>query len=154
MKILGAFFGLVIACWVLAALFLFSFNKKGDSKNGDNIPKNVVNINVISSEFKSGDPIPKKYTCDGDNINPPISLEGIPTSAKSLGLVVEDPDAPGGSFTHWVVIDIDPKITQVSESSIPGSGKVLQNSSGKDKYTGPCPPSGTHHYHFNIYAFN
>lgn len=95
--------------------------------------------------------IPVKYTCSGENINPEISISGIPAETKSLALIMDDPDAPSGDFVHWVMWNIltDGKI---SENSAPGVQGV--NDFGENKYGGPCPPSGTHHYHFKIYALD
>ena len=113
----------------------------------------VKTMQVESSAFKAGNSIPVKYTCEGKNINPPISFKQIPQEAKSLALIIEDPDATKGTFDHWVIWNIEPS-TQIEENSAPGiEGK---NGSGKVEYTGPCPPAGTgiHHYYFKVYALD
>jgi Raf kinase inhibitor-like YbhB/YbcL family protein len=93
--------------------------------------------------------IPAKYTCSGSNINPELTIKDIPSEAKSLALIVEDPDAPNGTFDHWIMWNIPVK-EKIEENSVPGTqGK---NGKNENKYMGPCPPSGTHHYHFGIYA--
>ena len=108
-------------------------------------------LTVKSSAFKNNELIPSKYTCDGANINPDLSIENIPENTESLALIVDDPDAPNGTYIHWVMWDIPPK-KSIKENSQPGTeGK---NSMRENKYFGPCPPSGTHHYHFKIYALD
>ena len=109
-------------------------------------------LTVKSPSFQHINPIPKKYSCDGEGTNPPITIEGIPKEAKTLALVMDDPDAPGGTFDHWVVWNISPFTTTITENSVPGIEGL--NSSRKQGYTGPCPPSGTHRYFFKVYALN
>ncbi len=106
---------------------------------------------VTSSTFANNKPIPSIYTCEGDNINPPLKIEGIPTQAKSLALIMDDPDAPHGTFVHWVVWNIPPT-GEIDEHSAPGNEGV--NGRGQNIYSGPCPPSGTHRYFFKIYALD
>ena len=111
-------------------------------------------MKIESSAFNNNETIPKKYTCDGENINPPLEFSEIPDSAKSLVLIVDDPDAPAGTWTHWIIWNIDSKITMIKENSVPqGSTEGITNS-GKAGYSGPCPPSGTHRYFFKIYALD
>jgi Raf kinase inhibitor-like YbhB/YbcL family protein len=106
---------------------------------------------IKSPAFKNNEFIPSKYTCDGVNINPEISIDEIPENTKCLAIIVDDPDAPNGTFCHWVLWDITPK-TSIKEDSAPGiQGR---NSFGENKYNGPCPPSGRHHYHFKVYALD
>ncbi len=107
---------------------------------------------VIKSEaFGPNGPIPKKFTCQGANVNPALQIEHIPPQAKSLVLIVDDPDAPMGTWTHWVVYDM-PVIFEISESSVPGKQGIT--SMGKIGYHGPCPPSGTHRYFFKLFALD
>jgi Raf kinase inhibitor-like YbhB/YbcL family protein len=108
-------------------------------------------LTIKSPAFKNNDSIPLKYTCDGTNINPALTITGLTQDAKSLVIIVDDPDAPHGTFDHWIMWNIPPKKT-IEENSAPG----VQGKNGKkeNKYTGPCPPSGTHHYHFKIYALD
>jgi len=108
-------------------------------------------ITVKSPAFKADENIPVKYTCEGANINPPLLIGDIPKGAKSLALILEDPDAPKGTFDHWVMWNI-PLIEKIEENSAPG--KEGKNGMMKNKYIGPCPPSGTHHYHFRVYALD
>jgi Raf kinase inhibitor-like YbhB/YbcL family protein len=111
----------------------------------------TANLQLSSPSFKANEAIPQKFACDGQNINPAITIKGVPSSAKTLALVVEDPDAPKGTVYHWVMWNI-PAGSSIDENSAPGvQGK---NTHGQNSYMGPCPPSGTHHYHFKVYALD
>jgi Raf kinase inhibitor-like YbhB/YbcL family protein len=106
---------------------------------------------IGSTTFEHGDFIPKKYTCEGENISPPITIEHLPDNTACLALIMEDPDAPHGTFVHWVVWNVPPMQT-IWENTIPGiAGK---NSKGHANYTGPCPPDGTHRYFFRVFALD
>jgi Raf kinase inhibitor-like YbhB/YbcL family protein len=115
---------------------------------------------LIESVFKSKQPIPLKYTCDGDNISPPLRFLQVPADAKSLALIVDDPDAPRGTFDHWIVWNLPPDLKELTEGAkelIRLSPKPLQGLNGYQKtyYQGPCPPTGKpHHYHFKLYALD
>jgi len=113
-----------------------------------------INMKIESPAFENNQPIPSKYTCDGEDVNPPLKISDVPEDAKSLVLIVDDPDAPLGTFTHWIVWNIDPKTSFIEENSIPDGAIVGVNDFGKNSYGGPCPPSGTHHYHFKLYALD
>lgn len=106
---------------------------------------------VSSRAFGNNKAIPSKYTCDGEDVNPPLTIEGIPEEAESLVLVVEDPDCPSGLWIHWIVWNIPPKGV-VDEDSVPGIEGVT--TFGTRGYGGPCPPSGNHRYFFEIYALD
>ena len=108
-------------------------------------------LTVSSPAFEHNGNIPSKYTCEGENINPPLEIEGIPEGAVSLVVIVEDLDAPRGIFVHWVVFDISP-VTIIAENSVPGVGGIT--SFGNNFYGGPCPPSGIHRYVFTVYALD
>ena len=111
----------------------------------------TVLLSVRSIAFNTGGHIPAKFTCEGENVNPPLEISGAPQSTKTLAIIVEDPDAPRGVFYHWLVWNISPN-EPIDENSLPGiSGK---NSFGKAGYAGPCPPSGTHRYFFKVYALD
>ncbi|MEG9326820.1 phospholipid-binding protein, PBP family [Salinimicrobium catena] len=111
----------------------------------------VATINLSSKVFSAGDEIPSRYTCDGEDVNPPLTIGKLPDKTQSLTLIVEDPDAPMGTWDHWLVWNIPPA-GEIQEDSIPGTeGK---NSFHKHHYGGPCPPSGTHRYFFKIYALD
>lgn len=108
-------------------------------------------LKVASPAFEANQHIPEKYGCEG--INPPLTIEDIPKEAKSLALVLEDPDAPAGTFDHWVVWNIPSTVTQIAEDTVPGTEGL--NSDGENRYTGPCPPQGKpHRYFFKIYALD
>ena len=107
---------------------------------------------VRSPSFQANALIPKKYSCDGEGVNPPLTIEGVPKESKSLVLVVDDPDASGGTFDHWVVWDIPPSTTKIAEHSIPGTEGL--NSARQKGFMSPCPPSGTHRYFFKVYALD
>jgi Raf kinase inhibitor-like YbhB/YbcL family protein len=111
----------------------------------------MVILQVSSPSFSANGDIPSKFTCEGENISPALSVTNIPVQTKSLAVIVEDPDAPSGTVTHWVCWDIDPTITIAEKSTAGIQGK---NSKGSNGYMGPCPPNGTHHYHFKIYALD
>ena len=109
-------------------------------------------LKLESSAFADGASIPQKYTCEGDNINPSITVENIPSGTKSLALIVDDPDAADGVFSHWLIWNIHP-MEMIIENTAPGTqGK---NSFGKINYQGPCPPEGKdHRYFFKVYALD
>lgn len=108
-------------------------------------------IHVSSKAFDEAGFIPAKYTCDGINISPPIDLDGIPKETKSLAIIVDDPDAPVASWTHWLVWNI-PVTHQLLEGVIHGIQGI--NDFQKNSYSGPCPPSSTHRYFFKVYALD
>ena len=112
----------------------------------------MKDLSVKSQAFESGKPIPKKYTCDGQDINPPLTIEGIPKEAKTLVLILDDPDAPSGTFDHWVVWNIPASTSKIGENTVPGMEGM--NGSRQMGYMGPCPPSGTHRYFFKVYALD
>mgnify|MGYP001565224986 CR=1 FL=1 len=108
-------------------------------------------MKLTSPGFENNKYMPAKYTCEGEEVNPALVIEGVPAQAKSLALIVDDPDAPMGTWVHWVVYDI-PIVGKIEENSVPGvQGK---NDSNPENYGGPCPPSGTHRYFFKIYALD
>ncbi len=111
-------------------------------------------LTIASPAFKHNGSIPEKYTCDGADVNPPLLIEGVPPGAKSLALIVDDPDAPRGTWVHWVVWGMDPKTREIKENSVPAGAKQGMNDFRKRNYGGPCPPSGTHRYFFKLYALD
>ena len=106
-------------------------------------------LTLSSAAFLDGQHIPEKYTCDGENINPQLVIGNIPKEAQSLALIMEDPDAPTGTFTHWLIWDM-PVLHTIMENEAPGTQG--RNDFGDNKYGGPCPPDGTHRYYFRLYA--
>ncbi len=115
-------------------------------------PIPASNLQLISPAFSEGQPIPVQYTCKGDNVSPPLSIAGVPGGAKSLVLIMHDPDAPGTDFVHWTIWDMAANTENIASNSVPVGAVQGLTSFGGNKYGGPCPPSGTHHYKFELYA--
>jgi Raf kinase inhibitor-like YbhB/YbcL family protein len=111
-------------------------------------------ITVSSTAFEDGGTIPRRYSCDGDDASPPLAWKGVPDGARELALLVEDPDAPGGTFVHWVLFKIPAGTDRLAEGRVPPGARQGKNSAGKAAYAGPCPPKGDaqHHYEFTLYA--
>lgn len=143
---------LIILIIVLIFIGLFLFFQK-EFKTEQIIIKNK-NMKIESPVFQNNQQIPSKYTCDGENVNPPLQFLDIPEATKSLVLIVDDPDAPGGVFVHWVVFNIDPEIRSIAENSVPDGVIEGMTSFGNKGYGGPCPPFGTHRYFFKLYALD
>jgi Raf kinase inhibitor-like YbhB/YbcL family protein len=97
---------------------------------------------ITSPAFSEGDTVPIQFTCDGDDVSPPVSWSGVPEDAKELRISLRDPDAPSGTFTHWLVSGIDPSSSNVGRGMVPAGGKEEMNSFGETGYGGPCPPRG------------
>lgn len=111
-------------------------------------------LKISSAAFKHKEMIPAKYTCDGADVSPPLAIEGVPENARSLALIADDPDAPRGTWVHWVVWNIDPKTKEIKEGVVPEGARQGMNDSRQAGYGGPCPPSGTHRYFFKLYALD
>jgi Raf kinase inhibitor-like YbhB/YbcL family protein len=110
-------------------------------------------MKITSSAFQQGGNIPSKFSCDGANTNPPLQISDAPREVKSFVLIVDDPDAPSGLFTHWAIWNISPQTSTIAEGSTP-KGVQATNDFGRSGYGGPCPPSGTHRYYFKIFALD
>jgi Raf kinase inhibitor-like YbhB/YbcL family protein len=110
-------------------------------------------MKITSSAFQESGNIPSKFSCDGADTSPPLQIAGVPPEAKSLVLIVDDPDAPSGLFTHWTAWNISPQTNSIAEGGTP-KGVQGTNDFGKSGYGGPCPPSGTHRYYFKIFALD
>jgi len=108
----------------------------------------------VESVFKNGEVIPAKFTCDGENVNPPLKFFDVPKNAKSLALIFDDPDSPSGTWTHWTVWNINPKLLEIKENSIPENAVLGKTTFGEVGYGGPCPGSGEHRYVFKLYALD
>jgi Raf kinase inhibitor-like YbhB/YbcL family protein len=114
----------------------------------------IKDLNASSISFEHNTSIPKQFTCEGENINPHIRIDEIPETAESLAIIVEDPDAPDGTFTHWMAWNIPPR-AKIMENSFPEEGAQGRNDFGKLNYMGPCPPEGEEHrYFFKVYALD
>lgn len=111
-------------------------------------------MTLSSSRFEHNQKIPSAYTCDGADVNPPLVIMDVPAGARSLALIVDDPDAPAGTWVHWTVWNMDPQTREIAENSVPKSAREGVTSFGKSGYGGPCPPSGTHRYFFKLTALD
>jgi hypothetical protein len=112
----------------------------------------MASFTVTSTAFQPGQPIPARYTCEGDDVSPPLAWSDVPAGARSLALIVDDPDAPGGRFTHWVAWGLDSQAGGLGEGqAAPAEGR---NDFGSVGYRGPCPPPGhgPHRYVFRLFA--
>jgi Raf kinase inhibitor-like YbhB/YbcL family protein len=133
----------------------------GDDDNGgaDQLAKHPVDkvVRVTSTSFAEGAPIPKQYTCDGPNTQPQLAWTGIPSKAKEVAVVVDDPDAGGGTFVHWVLFGLKPSVTSLPEGGpLPDGARQAKNGAGKAAWMGPCPPppDPAHHYRFTVYGLD
>jgi Raf kinase inhibitor-like YbhB/YbcL family protein len=126
----------------------------GGDKAAEPAPDAPPGIELTSRAFSAGGTIPAKYTCSGKETSPPLAWADVPAGTKSLALLVEDPDAPGGTYTHWTVFDIAPTVRRFDAGKPPPGSTQGENSFGDDRYGGPCPPKGdqAHHYVFSLYA--
>jgi Raf kinase inhibitor-like YbhB/YbcL family protein len=116
--------------------------------------KKMGELKISSPAFTHNGSIPAKYTCDGSDTNPPLRIENVPGKAKSLALIVDDPDAPAGTWVHWVVWNIPAATSEIGENSVPPGAMQGKTDFGRNVYGGPCPPSGTHRYFFKLYALD
>ena len=151
------------ACAVLGALLALAAGLVIPAMLGLNAPQKEVNmtaLSISSPAFKDGDAIPRKFSCDDENISPALIWSGIPGGARSLALIADDPDAPIGTFTHWVIYNLPPGLTGLPEgvaktAQVTGGGTQGRNSASQTGYFGPCPPPGkAHRYFFKLYALD
>lgn len=119
-----------------------------------------MTVQVTSTAFKEGGSIPSKYTCEGQDVSPPLAWNSVPEGTRSIALIADDPDAPGKTWVHWVLYNLPPSLRELPEN-VPASESILGNGGrqgmtdfGKIGYGGPCPPSGTHRYFFKVYALD
>lgn len=150
-------FFLVMLVVLGGGLAWFSKEKKTAPTPPNNLEPSSMQI--TSSAFSEEGSIPPHFTCDGDGINPPLTFSGVPAEAKSLALIMEDPDVPkdrmpSGLFVHWITWNISPATTTLPEHSLPTGAMEGLNGSGKPGYTGPCPPDKEHRYFFRLYALD
>ncbi len=111
-------------------------------------------LTISSPAFENNQSIPAKYTCDGANGNPPLKIANVPPESKSLALVLDDADAPGGTYVHWIFWNVNPGVREIKEKSVPEGAVQGRNDFKKNSYGGPCPPSRPHRYLFKIYALD
>jgi len=111
-------------------------------------------MKLESIAFENGEMIPEKFTCDGEGVNPSLSLLEIPPEARSLALVVDDPDSPSGTFVHWTVWNIAPDTEEIRENSVPVDATEGKTDFGQIGFGGPCPHTGLHRYFFRLYALS
>jgi Raf kinase inhibitor-like YbhB/YbcL family protein len=116
--------------------------------------RDMTALKISSPAFRHNEHIPAKYTCDGTDVNPALAIENAPAGAKSLALIVDDPDAPAGTWVHWVVWNIGPETREIKEHTVPSGASQGMTDFRKRSYGGPCPPSGTHRYFFKLYALD
>ncbi len=144
-----------IIIFIFAALaFGIYFFTKSPKDDLQSYQLKTTTMKISSPTFQNNSAIPKKYTCDGENTNPPLEISEVPVKAQSLVLIVDDPDAPSGTWVHWVIWNIDPKTTRIEENSVSIKAVEGTTSFGRTSYGGPCPPSGTHRYFFKLYALD
>jgi len=118
----------------------------------EKVEKEDVKMKLKSNDFNEGEMIPRQFTCQGEDINPQLSWEDVPAGVKSFALIFDDPDAPMGTWVHWLVKEIPADVRGINQNTVPGNEVV--NSFGKEGYGGPCPPSGVHRYVFKLYALD
>jgi Raf kinase inhibitor-like YbhB/YbcL family protein len=150
------------ALTVLAALLLAACSGSGGGSTasspsastaaGPTAPSSATAITVRSPAFAAGTMIPVRFSCRGSNTPIPLAWTGVPAGASSVALIMDDPDAPSGTFTHWVVFNLPTTSRGIADGRLPAGAAQAQNGRGQAAYTGPCPPSGTHHYRFTVYA--
>lgn len=137
----------------LIAVFVLQSSQGSEENYLSDLPQQKY-IKLTSPVFENNGVIPIKYTCDGEDINPPLQIGEVPEEAESLVIIVDDPDAPMGTWDHWLVWNIDPETSVIEENSVPKGAVQGTNGFGKNPYGGPCPPSGNHHYYFKAYALD
>lgn len=147
----------IIAAVVIVGVIAISLGgkpKETPSQVSTTQTKTISNMKISSSAFGNNEKIPKKFTCDGQDLNPPLKFEEVPQNAKSLVLIMDDPDAPGRIFVHWTIWNIPPETREIAENTVPAGAVLGMTDFGKAGYGGPCPPSGTHRYFFKLYALD
>jgi len=145
-------FAIIIIIIILAAAGWWLFNQPSAPITIQNTFN--MGLQLTSPAWADGGVIPQTYTCDGEDMSPPLEINNVPVGAKSLALVVDDPDAPSGSFIHWLVWNIKPSAKSLMEGKIPAEASAGSSSFGRVGYGGPCPPEGDHRYIFKLLALN
>jgi Raf kinase inhibitor-like YbhB/YbcL family protein len=147
-----------ILCFLVSLVFLCLFQGSDEVHSKMKGGKQMA-ITITSPAFSEGDMIPRQYTCDGEDISPPLAWTGVPEGTKTLALICDDPDAPVGTWVHWVIFNIPPKTEGLAANIAPKGtieigAKHGTNDFRKLGYGGPCPPGGTHRYFFKLYALD
>lgn len=147
---------LVLLLMLVPAFVACTFGEERAPASEENVP---LSIELSSPAFDPGNTIPVAYSCDGDNISPPLQWRNVPQGTQSLALIMDDPDAPGNAWVHWVLYNIPAQTSELPENvapadSVPGGGSQGDNSWNRVDYGGPCPPSGSHRYFFKLYALD
>ncbi len=142
--------------WLVLVLLLISSMTGCRASEAEETPQgeSEMTLQLTSNAFSEGKTIPRKHTCDGEDISPHLAWTGVPQGAQSLALIMDDPDAPGRTFVHWVLYDIPPEVSELPEG-VQKVGVAGTNSYRRSGYNGPCPPSGpAHRYFFKLYALD
>ena len=136
---------LAIPFMVMVLLFSASLSKEASTMGA---------LTITSPAFQNNGTIPRQYTCDGEDMNPLLVIGNCPQGTKSIALICDDPDAPGGMWVHWVLWNIDPIVKEIKENTVPQGAVEGMNDFRRHRYGGPCPPSGIHRYFFKVYALD
>ncbi len=120
----------------------------------DSSDNSSTGLELVSAAFRESASIPEQYSCKGQNVSPPLNILNVPEKARSLALIMHDPDAPSGDYVHWIMWAIPATTETMAANSVPVGAIQGLNSADQNKYMGPCPPSGTHRYVFEIYALD
>ena len=150
---------IVIIVMVVMIAIIGCSNQSGNISDTNKLKENisgnseVISMRLTSTAFENNGLIPSEFTCDGDDLSVPLSIRAVPANAKSLALIMDDPDAPVGTFVHWVIWNLPPETKDIMKGNAP-SGLQGRTDFGKTGYGGPCPPSGTHRYFFKLYALD
>jgi Raf kinase inhibitor-like YbhB/YbcL family protein len=151
---------IIAAGVIIPSIFILSRIPQKSSKTDDRMDEpqeeevKPSSMELTSNTFENNGLIPPKYTCDRENISPPLDISNVPNGAQGLALIVNDPDAPTGDWVHWLIWNIDPKLEKIPEGEVPENSIQGTTDFGKPEYGGPCPPSGTHRYQFKLYALD
>lgn len=168
MRTAYSFLGILFILIFTSAFFLINNKEDKGNKNTElssaNLKTSQENMlfSLTSSVFRPGGAIPSRFTCDGENINPELTITDVPEGTKSLALLMDDPDIPDfvkesrgiEKFDHWIIFNISPDTTTIAENSVPEGATEGKNSGGESSYTGPCPPDREHRYFFKLYALD
>ena len=136
-------------------ILIHGCSQKQLNENDKTLDSGGTKMEIISNNFKHDQDIPSKFTCQGENIRPHLKWSEFPRGTKSFAISVLDPDAPRGTFVHWLIYNIPASVTELEEGlEIPKGAIEVANDAGKKQFIGPCPPSGKHRYFFKVYALN